>query len=666
MDLYDNNRVERMWFGTEQKMGWIETPQTGADVSSVGSTSEAVGQNGGGVVRNSWDSHKVYQFSWGNSTTLSMVALLQAYRNGSYGRGLLYFHDPMFYGTNLLPKRWADPSMAVNFEGEPLIPDVWPTGIPVVSSSSNYPVVAASYPVPSNYSSQANSSEHFIPIPDGMTLALGAVYAPSGGATLYVRTPAGITDLIPMSTASATVVNTVIRSQPWARLGIRNTPGAATISITGMTARLTDAVIPAGQGAPYTFTNLATNPSFEIPGAPVVVRTNGMVNPKPTTATGWGSNNTPTFTADGYTSTNTTAATNYIFSAGRAGGAVLGRIYAFSAKIKVTPVDGQTNPPNVNVRPHVRTGNTYYVPDGASVLIPADGNTYLTTFYWTATVDIPEASSFELSTVSSGSGPVGFTTAMDEVLIEEVPSKVGGVQPFFYGGGASYDSDLTPAWVGTANNSASTLSGVSAGLTILRGYGILSTRWAKEGVYSLRLIANSAATPVALVLAGFPADATHLVTSRTISPFVSALAYRGSLRRSGAVTMVDPHPATPGEYQHRIYSNAFSGGQEFWGDLYGGADIWFDLNTVVAGDYAGEGFTGRSLGAVWNGTPDASTSTITGTAPITGEIGLGPWMSGEGHSGCRFNGNPTVVNYTGVNGGQLGLAANFVEVGAWE
>ncbi|AXC37909.1 hypothetical protein SEA_JACKO_51 [Microbacterium phage Jacko] len=259
MVVYDN--IERMWFGTEQKMGWIETPQTGADVSSTGQNASSTLLNGGGVVRNSWDSHKVYQFSWGTTASPDLVSLLQAYRNGSYGRGLLYFHDPMYYSSNLLPKRWADPSMAVNYEAEPLIPDVWPTAVPVLATDNNYPVNSAQYTLPANYSSQANSSEHFIPIPPGMTLLLGAVYSDVG--EVYVRTPAGTSTLSPMSLSDPRVVNLPVSGQPWARLGVRNpAPTTASISITGMTARLVES-IPSDQGKVNTYTNLATNPSFE-------------------------------------------------------------------------------------------------------------------------------------------------------------------------------------------------------------------------------------------------------------------------------------------------------------------------------------------------------------------------------------------------------------------
>lgn len=257
MVVYDN--IERMWFGTEQKMGWIETPQTGADVSSVGQNAQATLQNGGGVVRNSWDSHKTYQFSWGDAASPSMVSLLQAYRNGSYGRGLIYFHDPMYYGTNLLPKRWADPSMAVNFEAEPLIPDVWPTAVPNVVTDNNYPVNAAQYVVPANYSSENNGTEHYIPIPPGMTLLVGAAY--SGPGQAYVRTPAGKTVLVPMALDEQDVVNLVVSGQPWARIGIQNpSPSPAPLSLTGMTARLSEYSVPGGEASTNAFANLSTGP----------------------------------------------------------------------------------------------------------------------------------------------------------------------------------------------------------------------------------------------------------------------------------------------------------------------------------------------------------------------------------------------------------------------
>ena len=238
MDLFDN--IEKMWFGTERKMTWIDTPNTGAAAGSIGSNASTVLLGGGGSVRQSVDSHKGYQFSWGESADQRLVSLMESYRNGSYGRGLLYFSDPMYYRTNVLPKRHADPSMAVNWEAEPLVRDVSPTAVPQVPTENDYPVDAASYPLPAGFSSQAESGELFIPIPPGFTLALGAVF--SGAGAVYARTPAGITNLTPLGLADTSVANHLVTGQPWARIGLRNQGATGSLIVGGMTARLAKTV----------------------------------------------------------------------------------------------------------------------------------------------------------------------------------------------------------------------------------------------------------------------------------------------------------------------------------------------------------------------------------------------------------------------------------------
>lgn len=287
---------DKMWFGTTEFMQWIDTPNTGADVSNLSFSADTVLLNGGGYVRNSWDSHKTYQFSWGESASLALVHALNAYRNGSWGRGLIYFHDPMTYGTNILPKRWADPSMAANYEAAPLIPDVFPTTTPAAPGAAGLPITSANYSLPTGYSSQTNNSEHFIPIPPGMTLLLGATY--SGTGKLYIRVDGNAPlDLPNLDPAGGSAVNVKVTGQK-AYLGIRNTSGAPTsISIQGITARLADtARVPDYMGTPVTnllpnpsfetgggnvdvVTNLLTNPSFETAGATAVVRTQRLLNP---------------------------------------------------------------------------------------------------------------------------------------------------------------------------------------------------------------------------------------------------------------------------------------------------------------------------------------------------------------------------------------------------
>lgn len=77
---------------------------------------------------------------------------------------------------------------------------------------------------------------------------------------------------------------------------------------------------------------------------------------------------------------------------------------------------------------------------------------------------------------------------------------------------------------------------------------------------------------------------------------------------------------------------------------------------------------------VWVGKTSAGASTVvlsammarlTPTARPSSTITSGPWVGGQGHSGCRFVGKPTEVKNTGVNGGQVGFAASFREIGMW-
>ncbi|AWY06379.1 hypothetical protein SEA_TANDEM_49 [Microbacterium phage Tandem] len=660
MGLYEN--VERMWFGTEQRMGWIETPQTGADVSSLGQSANAVLQNGGGTVRNSWDSHKVYQFSWGTGATPSMVSLLQAYRNGSYGRGLLYFHDPMFYATNLLPKRWADPSMAVNFEAEPLVPDANPTAVPVVSTANNYPVSAASYSLPANYSSQNNGTEHFIPIPEGMTLLLGAAY--DGPGEVYARTPAGVTVIPSLSPAASTVVSVQISGQPWVRLGLRNTAaGTRSIAITGMTARLSSAPVAGGAN----FVNRFINPSFEAAGSAVEVRRNLVANPTPVDATGYQTSGPNTFSGGAITSTAPGPTTTYIFSSPSTVPIVTGRIYLLRAQVMG---DSGTAVTSLFPRPHKRTGNTYYTPDGGHITVPSNGAWQDVAMFWTATVDIPVGESFDLAVISNGgTAPTGYKMSMRNVLIEDMGTTRPSVAPpFFSVLTGSPDPDMTAAWTGTANNSPTVLNGVSVpNVVASRAVAIRSSHWAQEGSYSMRVIPTNETVNAAISVGGLPTTATHIVTSYLSSPFTGTggSALWGSVRRSQAGGVVESlRPNVSGTYTHRILTDSATSNLELWGGRKWQGDIWFDLLTVVDGSYDGIQFSGNTSGASWNGAANASTSTY--AMPLQGDVAAGPWFSGEGHSGCRFQGNPTVINYNGVNGGQIGLSAILQEVGAWE
>mgnify|MGYP003417739565 len=243
MGIYDNEK--RMWFGTEERMGWIETPLSGADVSPAGWSADATMLNGGGFALNSWASHKRFSFGWGESATRQLASTLHSYADGSFGRGLLYFLDPMWYEINVLPKHWADPSMALNAEAPPLIYDVDPSSTPTSPNSNNLPVQTAIYTPPTAGFNQADSL--FIPIPEGHYLHLGAVYTRTGtGGVFYspvsLTGATGAAVLLPQTAPNAATLNATVIPQSGLkgiRLWIGKTSGAAsTVSITGMVARI--------------------------------------------------------------------------------------------------------------------------------------------------------------------------------------------------------------------------------------------------------------------------------------------------------------------------------------------------------------------------------------------------------------------------------------------
>lgn len=199
---------------------------------------------------------------------------------------------------------------------------------------------------------------------------------------------------------------------------------------------------------------------------PVVeMRRNGMVNPKPTVFAGsqWVQPSTGSITADGVTSTLTSTTTPYIFTAPRAGGATLGRVYAFRAKVRAAVASGSAAS-SILIRPHKRVGNVYYATTPA-LSVPTDGVQREIFFYWQATGDIANADGFELSGVANGSALAGSTLSIDDVLIEDVGTTIPTVPPgpFFYGGtpgvasldGAAWDSF---SWSGAVGNSESVMT----------------------------------------------------------------------------------------------------------------------------------------------------------------------------------------------------------------
>lgn len=178
----------KFWFGTEQHAEFFQTPLQGADSSPSAWGADGTLLNGGGWALNSWGSHKRYSYEWAASSSREVAQKMKSYRDGTYGRGLLYFLEPTIFTTNVLPAHWADPSMSIDNEAPSLVYGVDPT--PVVTSGFEVlglPVTSARYDLLGTpyQTAPTPDSSVFIPIPTGHTLYLGAFYSATGDAGVF-------------------------------------------------------------------------------------------------------------------------------------------------------------------------------------------------------------------------------------------------------------------------------------------------------------------------------------------------------------------------------------------------------------------------------------------------------------------------------------------------
>lgn len=286
MSLFNNR--ENMWIGTRDeqtgasRMFWVETPHSGADVSHQGHSAEATLLNGGGYVRESWDSHKRFQFSWGESASPQLVGRIQALRNGSYGRGLIYFVDPMQYGLNVLPSRWADPSMAINYEAPGIAPNIDTTGVVATQTALDLPARSAQLSLPANYNSNIIDGGILIPVPPGHRVSFGwngeRTNANSGVrvATSGISgIPNGLVAPLPSNGSALTSLEgTAASTGGWVRLWIETNASVSLLTINAMTMRIFEPGVPVSTGGPWTPGEGHSGCRFV--GTPTVVNYNGV------------------------------------------------------------------------------------------------------------------------------------------------------------------------------------------------------------------------------------------------------------------------------------------------------------------------------------------------------------------------------------------------------
>lgn len=248
-----------LWFGTRERAEWFPTPLSGADVSPDGWSADGTLLNGGGFALNSFGSHKTYSFEWKGTSARETAQKMQSFASGSYGRGLIYFQDPLTYKTNVLPAQWADPSLAEGYEGVSLVYGVEPIIEPQGRDRRNFPTRAATYVMNNTIEGFRGKDEAlFIPIPEGHLLAVGAAYESTGTGGVYLGNalssssgisgnPILVEDITDgtrtgVGTTSDLLVNTFIApssSSPGAYLWIgKSELGPASVTLKALIARI--------------------------------------------------------------------------------------------------------------------------------------------------------------------------------------------------------------------------------------------------------------------------------------------------------------------------------------------------------------------------------------------------------------------------------------------
>lgn len=689
MAFIAEERRKKFWFGTENRAEFFPTPNRGADVSPTGWGAGGTLLNGGGYQLNSFGSHKNYIFEWPESSAREVAQKMKSYADGTYGRGLIYFIDPLTWTTNMLPAQWADPSMALGYEGTSLVYGVDPVSVPTSGWESNdLPVNSAYYDLAGVATGWRGKEEAvFIPIPEGYTLSLGSFHSQSGTGRVYYREQAtngalgAIVALTPLANNSSQVVNTFVSGANlagvWLYVG-KSGAGAGSVTLTAMIGRLIPSV---KTQSTMVAQNLFTNPNLVGDGTYAEVRRNRAIMPRATSAVGGWSMTFGTGGAGEQTFHGSWGSIAQPVSRGTVtvvptSGAIRMQVTLIGSDIPVTP--GET------IRILIRVGCD--VP----VRLTADwrlGSTYvsaITTPYETR--DYGEAGWVEWETIV----PAGVDNM--RLFVQPHPSQIDvgtrlvtgalmiGHGDYFDGSTAdrTVDPDMRQRWLGAPNASESVMEIEQvAGLTATNCVAGVSTRAGKPAV---RLIPTGASN-LSYAWSAIPVEArasgTALGTLYLDEPLTGSLNTDALSIRVHTPTQRESAPNTAGEYPLRLGFSGITSGNTlrlYHGGSIGSGDVWWTDIGLFAGEYDGPAFSGDSSGVVingrnvrtqWDGAPDNSTSSAWTMTPEFDRLKEGPWIGGQGHSGCRFVGKPTYVNNTGVDGGQVSFAASFREVGLW-
>lgn len=675
MALIAESRRNKFWFGTEEYMSWFPAPNRGADVSPEGWSAGGTLLNGGGYQLNSFGAHKNYIFEWPSSSSREAAQKMQSYAAGTYGRGLIYFIDPLTWTTNMLPAQLADPSTALGYEGASLVYGVDPVGVPTSGWETNeLPVQSAYYDLAGVAAGwRGKEQATFIPIPTGYTLSLGSFHSQTGNGRVFYREQSTngalgtITALTPLASNSSQILNTFISGPSLAGVWIyvgKSASGAGSVTLSAMIGRLIESV--------RTQSTLGARnhaPSLYGPTSMVTVRRNLV--PSPVNFSAGLELSRCTISASGGIVTGTVNAVGFFPR--------VITTQVVRGQFPVTPGDQMTGSflMHTNGVTYNFRMQWFTTPSTSLSVTSTTAHTGVAGQYVTRTETVPAGAVYgQIEIGVANNTPVSTQFAYSE------PQFVVGTQrlPFWAVGLPSPYAGLTPAWAGTAESSPTLLLGEH--LTALTDYNCVSTVYDEDGKRWLRITATNPASASSYVAYSVPAG--PLRTAGTALGRVKVLSAQGGTPHPSArgIRVLSPEfkaqaANAPGETDLRLpYANLTSTYEVglFHGLNRGSADVsWTDIG-LFEGNYDGPWFDGDSgvvvIGGAsyrtqWDGTQYQSPSSAWSLTPAFDSLKEGPWMGGQGHSGCRFIGKPTYINNTGVEGGQVGFAASFREVGSW-
>lgn len=173
-----------MWFGTFHHAEWIECPAVGSDLPARTWGAGGDYLSGGAYEVSAPDAYREYSFAWHDASTIPEMARMNAYRDGAYSKApgdLFYFHDPLSYAVNILPKRWAQPSLMAR-TGRP-----WATGEVPGPGVRGLPLTGAHIKAGTTDPTEPGPGVLFIPVPEGMRMRIAVNQLRISGDGFCVR-----------------------------------------------------------------------------------------------------------------------------------------------------------------------------------------------------------------------------------------------------------------------------------------------------------------------------------------------------------------------------------------------------------------------------------------------------------------------------------------------